>query len=117
MKTLILACFLSAGITGAYAQTNNNTDTSPNQNPSPTVTPDNNGTPINPDNRGTANDGVIKNEPLNTDTTTYKNPVTNPQYKTDPSNEYETTDPNPSGKTTTPGTQKPTKPRTTGPSN
>ena len=117
MKTLILACFLSAGIAGAYAQTNNNTGTTPNQKTTSAVAPDNNGTPANPDNRGTANDGVIKNDPPNTDTTTYKNPITNPEHKTDPSNEYETNDPNPKGKTTTPGTKKSTKPRTTGPSN
>jgi len=116
MKTLILACFLSAGIAGAYAQTNNNTGTSPNQNTSPNVTPHNNGTPANPDNRGTANDGVIKNDPPNTDTTTYNNPVTNPEYKTDPSNEYEKPNgQNPTGKTTTPAPKKATKPSTTTP--
>lgn len=110
MKTLILACFLSAGIAGAYAQTNTKIDTSSNSNTSPTVTPDDNGTPANPDNRGTANDGVIKNNPQNTDTTSSKNPVTNPQYKTDPRNEYETKDPNPKGKTTAPDAKK-SKPR------
>lgn len=79
MKTLILACFLSAGVAGAYAQTNNNTGTSPKT--SLTVTPDNNGTTTNLDNRGTANDGVIKNKPQNTDTTSHKNPITNPEYQ------------------------------------
>lgn len=110
MKTLILACFLSAGITGAYAQTNNNTGASPDTNTPATVIPDNNATPAAPDNRGTANDGVIKNKPQNTDTTTYKNPVTNPEYKTDPRNENEKPNgPNPTGKTTAPA-KKPVKP-------
>jgi hypothetical protein len=110
MKTLILACLLSAGIAGAYAQTNNNTGVSPDKNTPATVTPDNNGTPAAPDNRGTANDGVIKNKPQNTDTTTYKNPVTNPEYKTDPRNENEKPNgPNPTGKTTTPASKKTSK--------
>lgn len=114
MKTLILACFLFAGIAGTYAQTNNNTGTAPST--SPTITPNDNGAPANPDNRGTANDGVVKNKPQNTDTTTYKNPITNPQYKTDPRNEYETPNgPNPTGKTTTPNTKKSAKPGATPP--
>lgn len=108
MKTLTLALFLTAGIAGAHAQIDN-TGTSPNQNSSPTIE---NTTPRNPDNNGTANDGVIKNGSQNNSTggsqntggSEKKNTTTNPEYKTDPRNENETPNtPNPAGKTTTPG--------------
>ena len=109
MKALTLAFFLSAGIAGAYAQTNN-TGTTPNQNTSPTIKPGNNNTetPRNPNNNGTENDGVNKNKPQNTipNNGSQNNNNTSDtirDYQTDPRNEYESPNkPNPNGKTTTP---------------
>ncbi len=117
MKTIILACFLSAGIAGAHAQTNN-TGTTPNQKKSSEpIKPENNSTPANPNNNGTANDGVIKNGSQDknpNDTSRRPNPITNPEYQTDPRNENESPNkPDPSGKTTTPENKKSTTPGTT----
>jgi hypothetical protein len=100
MKTIALAVFLSAGIAGAYAQTNNNGGTGTPANPSDKTitpnTPNNNGSnknnTITPNNGGsnknntiTPNGGTQSNPKDTTTMPNRKSTGTNPSDKKNPS--------------------------------
>jgi hypothetical protein len=96
MKKIILAFFLSAGIAGAYAQTNNGTGTTPGQHSDPTVNPGSS-SPVNPNDKG-ANNGVDKTGQYNSGS---KGPNSGSQIAPDTTQSPNRTSPN--GSSTTPG--------------
>jgi len=108
MKIITLTLFLSAGIAGAYAQTNNSTlpgitppatTPSPSSGYSPSVSPNGNGSTLTPNNTGTNNTGIP-----NSGTTTPNNSLPNsgnPSYTPDPNSNQNTLPNNGSSPTNT----------------